>query len=54
MILSYRKLKDKVAKKLRKTKVESKVPVDIESKQIREARKGKERKKDISSDEYDD
>ena len=54
VILSYRKLKDKVAKKLRKTKVESKVPVDIESKQIREARKGKERKKDISSDEYDD
>ena len=54
VILSYRKLKDKVVKKLRKTKVESKVPVDIENKQIQEARKGKDRKKDITPDEYDD
>ncbi|MBO8423666.1 MAG: hypothetical protein IAB16_01395 [Firmicutes bacterium] len=54
VILSYRKLKDKVSKKLRKTKVESKVPVDIENKQIQAARKSKDRKKDITSDEYND
>ena len=54
VILSYRKLKGKITKKLRKTKVESKVPVDIENKQIQAARKGKDRKKDITSDEYND
>lgn len=54
VVLLYRKLKGKVDKKLRKVKVESKMPADLEAKKATDRQKGKDRKKDISSTDYDD
>lgn len=54
VVLLYRKLKGKVDKKLRKVKVESKMPADLEAKKATDRQKGKDRKKDISSSDYDD
>lgn len=54
VVLLYRKLKGKVDKKLRKVKVESKMPADLEAKKATNKEKGKDRKKDISSSDYDD
>lgn len=54
VVLLYRKLKGKVDKKLRKVKVESKMPADLEAKKATDKQRGKDRKKDISSSDYDD
>ena len=55
VILLYRKLKNKVAKKLHKTKVDSNMPADFEKKQAAEKiKKAGASKKDIDADEYND
>ena len=56
VIMIYRKLKTKVAKKLRKAKVDSAMPADFEKKQAQEkVRKNADsRKKDIDTSEYND
>ncbi len=54
VVLVYRKLKGKVDKKLRKVKVESKMPADLEAQKATTKTKGKDRKKDITTSDYDD
>ena len=56
VIMIYRKLKTKVVKKLRKTKVDSAMPADFEKKQAQEkVRKNADsRKKDIDTSDYND
>ena len=56
VVMIYRKLKTKVVKKLRKTKVDSAMPADFEKKQAQEKVKksADSRKKDIANTEYDD
>ncbi|MBR2481047.1 MAG: hypothetical protein IKB56_07080, partial [Clostridia bacterium] len=56
VVMIYRKLKTKVVKKLRKTKVDSAMPADFEKKQAQEkVRKSADsKKKDINTSEYDD
>ena len=56
VIMIYRKLKTKVAKKLRKTKVDSAMPADFEKKQAQEkVRKSADgKKKDIDTSDYND
>lgn len=56
VVMIYRKLKTKVAKKLRKAKVDSAMPADFEKKQAQEkVRKNADsRKKDIDTSEYND
>ncbi|MBQ8178786.1 MAG: hypothetical protein IJ033_06325 [Clostridia bacterium] len=56
VVMIYKKLKTKVAKKLRKTKVDSAMPADFEKKQAQEkVRKSADsRKKDIDTSDYND
>ncbi len=56
VVMIYRKLKTKVVKKLRKTKVDSNMPADFEKKQaVEKVRKNSDsKKKDISLDDYND
>ncbi len=56
VVMIYRKLKTKVVKKLRKTKVDSAMPADFEKKQAQEkVRKSADsKKKDIDTSDYND
>ena len=56
IVLTYRKLKDKVSKKLKKTKVESKVPTDLEERAKKNElnRKAENKKTDIDAEDYRD
>lgn len=56
IVLTYRKLKDKVSKKLKKTKVESKVPTDLEERAKKNElnRKAENKKTDINAEDYRD
>lgn len=56
VVMIYRKLKTKVVKKLRKTKVDSTMPADFEKKQAQEKVKktADSRKKDIDTSDYND
>ena len=56
IVLTYRKIKGKVQKKLKKVKGESKVPTDLEERVKKNDlnRKAENKKKDINADEYKD
>lgn len=56
VVMIYRKLKTKVTKKLRKTKVDSAMPADFEKKQAQEKvrKTAEKRKKDIDTSDYND
>ncbi len=56
VVMIYRKLKTKVVKKLRKTKVDSTMPADFEKKQAQEKirKNADSRKKDIDTSDYND